>query len=106
MTKTLRKGLVITLLGISLVSFASNIVLFKYLEGISPKQPNTATGEIYQQNDHGSYFYIDRKQFVIKEALWYLFVVFAVGAALLEYRWRTINNPYDDLPKKDISGAG
>ena len=100
MTKKFKKGLVITFVTVALFAFASNLILFKYMEGFSPQKPNVATGEIYQQNDHGYYFYIDHKSYVIQKILWYVFGIFAIGAALLEYRWRTMYNSYDDLPKK------
>jgi len=100
MTIIHKKRLVIILFAIAFLAGVSNLVLFKYLEGISPQKPNIISGEIYQQNDHGYYFYIDQENYIFQKILWGVFVLFVVGAAFLEHKWKTIHNPFDDLPKR------
>jgi uncharacterized membrane protein len=95
-----KKILVMTLVAIAMLSGVTNLVLFKYLEGVSPQTPNIISGTIYLQNDHGYYFYVDYMYYLIQKILWGVFALFAVVAAFLENKWNTIHNSFNDLPKK------
>jgi len=100
MTLRAKKALVIGLLSIGLLSFILKLILFFYLQGISPQTPNIATCRIYPLNNHGYIFYVTRIQSLLQDILFDSFFIFAFGAAILELRWKTIRNLFDEMPKK------
>ena len=100
MTARSKKAIVISLLTIGLLSFIIRLLLFFYLMEYAPKEPNTFTSEIYPLNNHGYIFYVIKSQSLLQDVLFYAFIIFAFGAALLEQRWKTIRNLFDEMPKK------
>ena len=100
MTFRTKKALVISLLSIGLLCFIVKLILFFYLQGISTQTPNIATGKIYPLNNHGYIFHVTRLQSLLQDILFAAFFIFAFGAAILELRWKTIRNLFDEMPKK------
>lgn len=100
MTPRSKKAIVISLVTIGLLSFIIKLLLFFYLMEYAPKEPNTFTGDIYPLNNHGYIFYVVKRQSLLQDVLLYAFIIFTFGATLLEQRWKTIRNLFDEMPKK------
>jgi len=99
MNKKYKKIIVISSVAIGLTSFAVKLLLFYYFMSISPQQANPMTGQIYTLNNHGYIFYVTKAQNLWQDILWYAFFAFAIGGGLLEVRWKTIRNIFDEIPK-------
>jgi hypothetical protein len=100
MTFCAKKIIVISLVTAGLVSFIIQLLLFFYLMEYAPTQPNAVTGEIYPLNNHGYIFYVIKAQSLLQNILFYVFIIFAFGGAILNLRWKTIRSPYNEMPKK------
>jgi hypothetical protein len=99
MTHRSKKTIVISLVTIGLLSFITQLLLFFYLMEYAPKEPNTSTGEIFPLNNHGYIFYVVKIQSILQDLLFYAFIIFFFGAALLEQRWKTIRKKINEIPK-------
>ncbi len=100
MSKKNKKTIVIGLLSIGMVCLVLNLGLFYYYMGISPQTSSPSYGQVHPLNNHGYIFFVTKTQALLQEILWYSFMVFALGAGLLEAKWKTIGNIFDWLPKK------
>ncbi len=94
----LKKSLVIAMITVGFASFVLMLGLFFYLQVHSPSTPSPATGQVYQLNDHGYYFYVSKTESILQDVLFFAFAIFGVGAGILNVYWKVIpdNNP----PKK------
>lgn len=100
MTFRTKKTLVIGLMSIGILSFILKLILFFYLQGNSPRIPNISTFQIYPLNNHGYIFYVTKIQSLVQDILFDAFFLFAVGSAILEIRWKTIRNQFEEIPKE------
>jgi len=100
MTARSKKATVVSLVTVGFLSFIIKLLLFFYLMEYAPTRPNMVSGEIYSLNNHGYIFYVIKIQSILQDALFYAFFIFAFGAAILEQRWKTIRNLFDEMPKK------
>lgn len=95
-----KKSIVISLVTEGLPSFIIQLLLFFYLMECSPTQPNAVTGELYPLNNQCYIFDVIKVQSLLQDILFFIFIVFAFGGAILNLRWKTIRNPYNEMPKK------
>jgi H+/Cl- antiporter ClcA len=100
MASRARKTLVISLVAIAFSSFALALSLYEYWLHHSPPTPRSETGQTYQLNEHGYFFYVTRTQSWLFHGLLAVFGIFGAAAGILNVQWKALPNPHDDLPKK------
>ena len=86
--------------------FLASWLLFIYLyyfhfQSVAPIKPNPDTGQIYEVNNHGYYFYLTLRQkiFAFIPCITALFI-FGLGA-ILEWRWKIYRQIYGQ-PRKPL----
>jgi len=65
------------------MAFVVYFTLFNYYLAYAPSSPNITTGEIYQLNNHGYFFYVTISQGYLLYYLSLAFIVLAFGGAAL-----------------------
>jgi hypothetical protein len=86
----------IGLLSVALSGFILKLILFFYLQGISPKTPDIVAGRTYPLYNHGYIFYVSRNQSLLQDILFYSFGVLVLVLGYLQLRWK-IRNPFEDI---------
>jgi hypothetical protein len=87
MPEILKKYIPTTLMMLGGLSFITQISFFEYLLSCSPTAPNYITGEVYQLNNHGYYFYVTTFQGYLQYYLDIAFIILAFGGAALREHW-------------------
>ena len=95
-----RKVLVITLAGIGITLFIIKYLTWQHLVSVSPTSANPLTGQLYPLNDHGDIFYVTKGENMLQDITFYGATFLCVVAGLLNFYWKALRSPIDDLPKK------
>jgi hypothetical protein len=97
----LRKTVVIALIVVCFGTLASNIYLDEHFYRTRPRQPEMQTGRIHPQLIHGgTQVYLTRAEKLPFDVFWYVALVSAATAFLLNQRWKVLRDPGAGLPKK------
>ncbi len=73
--------------------------LSSYYSSTRPRQPDPATGRIYELNQHGSYAYLTADEHWTLLLLEFSGIPFVIVGGLLARFWRVRLHPLDDYPK-------
>ena len=74
---------------------------FYYYESTAPTKYDAATGHIYQVNNHGYCFYLDKTQNLYTYYPLIIVAVFFPIAFILEWRWKIYKSRYEFRGKID-----
>jgi len=100
-TARLRKIVVIALMVVCFGTIAFSIYLDEYFYRTRPRQSEPQAGRIYPKwIHHGTLVYLTRIEKLPFELSWYVGGIAAMGAYLLNQRWKVIRNPREGIPKK------
>ena len=84
-----------SLAALSLLSWFLFIYLYYFrFQNVAPTTPNPVTGQIYEVNSHGYFFYLNKQQEITAFIPCGLAVVAFVAGAILESRWKIYEKIY------------
>ncbi len=102
MTFMAKKNILYSVSTLSFISWVLFIYLYYfYFQNGAPTKPNPITGQIYQVNNHGYYFYLTLKQKTIAFIPCIIAVVSFCLGAILEKCWKVYKQIYSE-PRKPL----
>jgi hypothetical protein len=97
----LRKTVVIALIAVCFATLAFVMYLDEHFYQTRPRQPEPQTGRIHPQwIHHGTRVHLTRVEKLPFDLSWYVGLLSAATAYLLNQRWKVIRDPAEGLPKK------
>src|SRR6266536_5271812 len=95
-----KKIILISLGWVSLLSWFLFIHFYYfYFRNVAPTRPNSATGQVYEVNNHGYVFYLNKQQAILAFIPCGLAVIAFVTGAILESRWKVYEKIYGKWSK-------
>ncbi|HMH44205.1 MAG TPA: hypothetical protein VK557_12025 [Pyrinomonadaceae bacterium] len=95
------KKIILTSLGAGFLLSWFSFIYFYYFrfQNIAPTTPNPVTGQIYQVNYHGYFFYLTKQQEITAFIPCGFAVIAFITAAVLESRWKIYETIYGKWSK-------
>jgi hypothetical protein len=95
-----KKGVAVACAALAVGAFATEQFYWHHLLNTSPTSTNPTTGQIYQLNEHGYFFYVTAAQRAVRIICLIVFAVAGLIAGVMNVRYKLFKNALDDAPKR------
>ena len=95
-----KKGVAVACVALAIGAFASEQFYWHHLLNTSPTSTNPTTGQIYQLNEHGYFFYVTAAQRAVRVICLTVFAVAGLIAGVMNVRYKLFKNAIDDAQRR------